>query len=240
VNTADKQGKAIGILQPGYLPWLGFFEQVGRVDVFVLYDDVQYDKGGWRNRNRIKGPTGPLWLTVPVSVNSSERPSICDVRIDRSRPWAEKQIKTVRQYYGKARFFSDYAEEFFGILARPWDLLVSLDIELIHWLAGKFGLTTPVLRSSEMGIEGPRIQRLVDIIKFLGGSCFYEGAAGKDYIDVNEFNGQGIEVQFQDYQHPTYPQLHGKFVSHLSALDLLLNCGPESRPILMLEQRKES
>jgi len=229
-----KKRKTIGILQPGYLPWLGFFEQIARVDAFVIYDDVQFDKGGWRNRNRVKSPNGPVWLTVPVLTKSQANLNIREVRISQTETWSSKHIRTIKQYYSKAEYY-EYADELFKILERRWDFLIDLDMEIIRWMKDKFSLDNEIYLSSELDIRGDRIQRLINIIKHLDGNVFYEGAAGKNYIDIQEFREHGVEVEFQDYNHPKYSQLHGEFISHLSALDLLLNCGPDSRRILMLE-----
>jgi hypothetical protein len=224
--------KIVGILQPGYLPWLGFFEQLYSCDVFVLYDDVQFEKGSWRNRNRIKSPQGPVWLTVPVLLKGRGFPLIKDVKINSSIPWSKKHIKTITQNYAKAPFFEAYCDGFFAILERPFKYLIDLDLELISWLAYQLNITTPMVLSSELAIHGSRTQRLIDIIRTLDGNVFYEGSAGSNYINVDEFRDAGIDVVFQDYQHPVYPQLYGDFVSHLSTLDLLLNCGREGLKIL--------
>lgn len=225
--------KTVGILQPSYLPWLGYLEQVARCDVFVLYDDVQYDKGGWRNRNRIKTPSGPLWLSVPVLLKGGNFPLVRDVRVDEAKPWAKTHLKTLAQYYSKAPHFRTFFPGLEEILVRPWTGLAALDRAVIEWLCACFGLDTPLYLSSELGIGGDRIDRLVEIVRHFDGDVFYEGAAGRDYIPIERFEELGIRLVFQDYVHPVYPQLHGAFVSHLSAVDLLFNCGPASRGILL-------
>ena len=227
-----REGRTVGILQPGYLPWLGFFEQLYRCDVFVLYDDVQFEKGSWRNRNLIKTSNGPQWLTVPVLLKGREFPAIKDVSISGTVPWQKKHIASISQNYRRAPFLGMYEDAFFSKLEKPWDWLVDLDLELIQWLAAELGITTPMLRSSEMDISGAGVQRLIEIILSLGGTRFYEGSAGRSYIDVSVFERAGITVIFQDYAHPVYPQLHGDFISHLSIIDLLFNCGPQSLSIL--------
>jgi hypothetical protein len=224
--------KTVGILQPGYLPWLGFFEQICRCDVFVLYDDVQFERGSWRNRNRIKTPSGPHWLTVPVLRKGEGFCLIKDVVINSSVPWQKKHIKAIAQHYSKAPFFGHYAEGLFDILNRPWRFLIDLDVELIYWLVTELSIETPIVLSSDLGIPGDNVQRLIGIIHSLGGNHFYEGSAGKNYIDVRLFEKEGIFVTFQEYGHPRYPQLYGDFMSHLSIIDLLFNCGPESLHIL--------
>ncbi len=232
-SKARKEGRTIGILQPGYLPWLGFFEQLYRCDVFVLYDDVQFEKGSWRNRNRIKTSNGSQWLTVPVLLKGREFPMIKDVSINRSVPWQKKHITSISQNYGRAPFLEMYEDALFSKLEKSWEWLVDLDLELIQWVAAQLGIATPMLRSSEMGISGAGVQRLIEIILSLDGTRFYEGSAGRNYIDISEFERVGITVIFQDYAHPVYPQLYGDFISHLSIIDLLFNCGPQSLSILM-------
>jgi hypothetical protein len=224
--------KVIGILQPGYLPWLGFFEQLYRSDVFVIYDDVQYDKNSWRNRNRIKTPHGPKWLTVPVLTKGLKSPLIKDISINTNIFWQKKHIKTLKQNYSKAPYFNRYSEYLFKLLDRPWKKLLDLNLELLFWIAEELGVSTPIILSSELGCPGSRINRLIGIIKTLRGSHFYEGSAGKSYIDINVFNEAGIDILFQDYRHPIYPQQYGKFESYLSIIDLMFNCGPKSLDIL--------
>lgn len=231
----------IGILQPGYLPWLGFFEQLYRSDLFVVYDDVQYDKHSWRNRNRIKTVNGIQWLTVPVLLNFKEHPQITDVQIDNSSKWRKKHMETIRQSYARARFFQDYIGIFENTFARSWQYLIDLDLHLTEQLASALGIPQkPMVRSSSLGIQGGRIERLVNICRHFNADAFYEGASGSNYIDTEEFRKQGIAVQFQNYRHPVYNQLHGEFVPYLSVIDLLFNCGDTSLDILLGKHHTEA
>ena len=223
----------IGILQPSYLPWLGYLEQIARCDVFVLYDDVQFDKGGWRNRNRIKTPNGPLWLTVPVLTKGSAMPLVKDIRINNVQHWAKSHLKTLAQYYSKSPFYRRYHSEITDILTQQWESLALLDRAVIEWMCACFGIDTPMYWSSDLDVAGDRLERLLAIINHFGGNRFYEGAAGRNYIPVDWFAQRGVEVVFQDYHHPTYSQLHGPFISHLSALDLLYNEGSRARDVLL-------
>ena len=221
--------KVICILQPGYLPWLGFFEQMLRCHQFVIYDDVQYDKHGWRNRNRIKGPKGPVWLTVPV-ITKGEKRLVNQVEIDPTQPrWAKKHLGTLRQHYSKAPFFNDYFPVLEEILNRGWHRLLDLDLEIIRVMAGWLGLKSNLVLSSELGIApSDPSGRLVEIVGSLGGEVFYEGASGRNYLNLELFRRNGLQVIFQDYQPAPYPQRYEGFQPFLSALDLLFNCGPES------------
>jgi hypothetical protein len=220
------------VLQPGYLPWLGFFDQMRRADVFVYYDDVQFDKHGWRNRNRIKTPNGPLWLTVPVLLSGLGQPTIRDTRIDSTTPWARTHLRSIRQYYGKAPYIDRYLPELEELLQRPWTHIAALDIEAAALLARWLGLKPDVHRASALGIGGGQSQRLVNLCVHFGAKRYLSGNAAQDYLDLDLFEQHGIAVAWQDYTHPAYPQLHGDFVPLLSALDLLLNCGDESASIL--------
>lgn len=222
----------VGILQPSYLPWLGYFEQISRADVFVFYDDVQFEKGSWRNRNRIKTPAGPHWLTVPVLTKGHNFPLINQVRVNNAESWQKKHLRSLAQYYSKAPCYDQYAPALAELLLRPWESLCELNVELIRHLAAVLGLNTPFVFSSELGVAGSGAPRLVDIMSVLGGTVFYEGAAGRDYIEEALFKERGIRVEYQDYRHPTYAQLHGEFVPYLSVVDLLFNHGPSSLNIL--------
>jgi hypothetical protein len=219
------------ILQPGYLPWLGFFDQMRRADVFVHYDDVQFDKHGWRNRNRVKGPSGgPHWLTVPV--HHRGWPRLQDVEIDNRGPWARKHVATLEHFYARAPFLDRYLPELAELLLRRWDRLVALDAAVTGLLATWLGLRPRVVRASELSVPGTRSERLLAICRHFGARRYLSGSAARTYLDTALFERHGIEVVWQDYVHPVYPQQHGAFVSHLSAVDLLFNCGDESAAIL--------
>lgn len=225
--------KTVAVLQPGYLPWLGFFDQLARSDVFVVYDDVQFDKHGWRNRNRIKSPSGPRWLTVPVLHTGKNSPSNHSVEIDNSQPWARRQVGSIRQFYSDAAFLPQYISELEELLHRKWTLLVDLDLAVLALLCRWLDLSTTIVRSSELGIQGGQSDRLVNLCLHFGARRYLSGTAARDYLVTSLFEGRGIEVIWQDYHHPVYTQLHGPFISHLSTLDLLLNCGDQSRSILL-------
>lgn len=230
----------IGILQPGYLPWLGFFEQVHRSDVFVIYDDVQYDKHGWRNRNRIKTANGIQWLTVPVHVSLKEPCLIKDVEIDNRQSWRKKHLLSIRQNYMKAPWYKDYIGIFEEAYSREWKYLVDIDMYFIEGLVESLGIRgKKIIRSSSLDLEGDRIERLIKICKTFSADTFYEGTAGRDYIDELVFTRQGIAVLFQDYVHPVYKQLYGEFIPYLSVIDLLFNHGKESLAILINEKIAE-
>jgi hypothetical protein len=220
------------ILQPSYLPWLGYFSQMQRSDVFVLYDDVQYDKHSWRNRNRIKTLQGIQWLTVPVLTKGQNWPTNRVVRIDNAIDWRKKHRLSIRQNYGKAPYFSDYFGIFDDLYYRPWDSLLELNMTFLNAVCDMLGLKRETVFSSDLGVKGDTVERLIAICNQLGANVFYEGAAGRDYIDDELFARAGIKLEYQDYRHPVYHQLYGDFVPYMSVVDLLFNCGPKSLEIL--------
>jgi hypothetical protein len=224
--------RTLVVLQPGYLPWLGFFDQMRRSDVFVYYDDVQFDKHGWRNRNRIRTPGGPHWLTVPVLHHGKGQPLIKDTLIDTKSDWSRKHVRTLRQYYAKAPFLKRYLPELEELLNRPWTHIVDLDIAVVDLMAGWLKLTPSVTRASQLGIAGAQSERLVNTCLYFQANRYFSGSAARDYLDVAQFEQRGIDVVWQDYHHPVYPQQGETFVPYLSAIDLLLNCGDESASIL--------
>lgn len=220
----------VAVLQPSYLPWLGFFEQMMSVDTFVLYDDVQYTKNDWRNRNRLKTKDGFLWLTIPVK--SSISLQIREVRIDYSKHWQEKHRKTIAQLYSKSPYFEEVSTLFEPFWTNRYEFLLDAIKDSIVLIAEYLNIDTKILFSSDLHVAGDKNEKLVNICKILGASHYYSGFAAQNYLDIGLFKENGIEVAFQQYKHPVYPQMQGDFVSHLSTMDLLFNCGKKSKEII--------
>jgi WbqC-like protein len=228
-------------IQPGYLPWLGYFDQMRRVDAFIVADEMQFSSGGWAHRNRIRGPQGVHWLTLPARPVRGQ--AIGEVTLDPAVAWAERHLETLRHFYAR----SPFAAELLGALAATIDAgatrLVEATMPVIRFLAARFGITTPLVVSSEAGLEaryraefprdGSPTHRIIAFLHALGARELLEGESGQTYLDVPLCEAHGIRVTFHRYTHPTYPQLHEPFVSHLSAIDLLLCCGErEARRVL--------
>lgn len=224
--------RTVIILQPGYLPWLGFFEQLHRSDVFVVYDDAQYDKHGWRNRNRIKTAQGWQWITVPVLTRGQDKPSNKEVLIDNSLNWRVKHGMSIRQNYAKASYFDAYFAVFDAIYSREWKYLIDLDMEFVYRIAECVGITSDFQFASTLNISGGKTERLALICEHFGASAFYEGHAGQNYIEPSYFEERNIQLIYQNYQHPVYRQLYGAFIPYMSMIDLLFNHGPDSLDIL--------
>lgn len=220
------------VLQPSYLPWLGYFDQYDWSDVFVLYDDVQYDKNGWRNRNRILTPQGPTWLTVPVRLAGRDFPPILEVAIDNSKDWRRKHKLSLEQAYRKAPFFSTVYPALAEVLDREWEQLVDLDLAMLRALVELLGMEWKLLRSSELGVPGQKTERLLGLCRKLGATEYLTGDAARSYLDEAAFQDLGIRVHWHGYVHPEYRQRSGEFVPYMSVVDLLFHHGPESRSIL--------
>lgn len=220
------------VLQPGYLPWLGFFDQLVRSDIFVYYDDVQFDKHGWRNRNRIKSPNGPHWLTVPVLNKGKFGQTNLDVEIDNRQSWARKHIATIRQFYAKSPYLKLYLPELEDVLLSRWNNLVELDLAVVDLMCIWLKIKRKIVRSSELGVTGTQSKRLLRFCQHFGATNYLSGDSAINYLDVDLFASSGIRIEWQKFSHPVYPQLHGEFVPYLSALDMILNMGEKGCEIL--------
>lgn len=221
---------SIAVLQPSYIPWLGFFEQMMSVETFVFYDDVQYTKNDWRNRNRIKTKEGFLWLTIPIKSSTSLQ--IREVRIDSSKKWQEKHRKTITQLYSKSPYFEEVLTLLEPLWTNRYEFLLDVIRDSIVLIAEYLNIETKIILSSELHVAGDKNEKLVNMCKILSASQYYSGLAAQNYLDNTLFKENGIEVAFQHYAHPVYPQMHGDFISHLSIIDLLFNCGKKSRQII--------
>lgn len=219
------------ILQPSYIPWRGYFHQIQKCDLFVFYDDVQYDKRGWRNRNRIKTANGPVWLTIPVHASGAQthRRLICDITIDRSQPWATRHWQTIQRAYKRMPFFDQYADRLQQFFDDPPELLADFVIPLTVEIAGWLGLADrQFLRSSQLSAQGSKTERLLDILQQVGATHYISGPSAKAYIDEGLFDRAGIGLEYMTYEYPEYPQPYSPFNPQVSVLDLLFAVGPEA------------
>ena len=219
------------ILQPSYIPWRGYFDQILRAELFIFYDDVQYDKHGWRNRNQIKTAQGKQWLTIPVhSKGVTDGIAIKDVRIDWSKPWAKNHLKALTFAYNKAPYFKEYLPLLESFYSRRDECLADFTIETTISLSRELGITsTRFLRSSELpGITGVKTERLIQILKQVGATHYISGPSAHDYIEQEKFNEAGISLEYMEYNYPEYSQLYPPFDSYVTVLDLLFMTGKEA------------
>jgi hypothetical protein len=219
--------------QPSYVPWLGLLAKIASADLFCSFDGVPMEGSGFENRQQIKTAQGIQWLTVPVR-RSLDTP-IRDVRIANDQNWARKHWRSIELAYQKAPYFKQYGPGIHDVLSKPYEKLVDVNAAVLGYYMNAFGITTPVVKASDYNFEGTKSALVLDMCKKLGATSYMFGSQGRDYADVPSFERAGIAVSFQDYQHPTYPQLHGGFVSHMGCLDLLLNVGGEQGRRIILE-----
>jgi hypothetical protein len=225
-----RRTKAV-ILQPSYIPWRGYFHQIQKADIFVFYDDVQYDDRGWRNRNRVKTRQGTRWLTIPVESQGAQvqRTPIHNIGICWDRPWAQKHWTTIRHAYAKAPYFDRYAPLLEGFYARRPARLADFTIDLSVALAAELGLTrTRFLRSSTLTVEGTRTDRLLALLRCIGADHYISGPSARDYIDEERVAAAGVTLEYMRYDYPEYEQLHPPYDPFVSIVDLLFMKGPEA------------
>jgi len=223
------------IHQPQYLPWLGYFDKIASADVFILLDNVQFKKNEWQNRNKIRTAQGWQWLTVPVIHDFGQR--ISQVKINDQVKWREAHFKALCLNYRRAPFYDLYIGQFREIYDRPWDDLGDINIFMVQKIVQWLGISTRILVASQYETTEHHTQRLIDLCRAAGADTYLSGADGKSYMDLDRFQEAGISLQVQDFHHPLYSQVWaGKnsenFLSHMSVIDLLFNCGPESLKLL--------
>lgn len=219
--------------QPTYLPWLGLFHKIAIADLFISYDTVQYQTDNWNHRNKIKTSAGAQWLTLSVSRRSHMNSTLSEMALLHEKPWAKKHWRSILQNYRKAPYFSLYADFFEDLYQKEWHSLVELNGYMLRWFLQALGINTTMQSATELQIEGRKNDLALEMCRKTGAKVLIFGALGKQYADVGAFNAVGCTPYFQDYNHPIYPQLYGDFVSHLSIIDLLFNCGDNSLEILM-------
>lgn len=219
------------ILQPSYIPWRGYFDQIRRADLFIFYDDIQYDKHGWRNRNQIKTHQGKQWLTIPVnSKGVTSGISIKDVRIDGSKPWAKSHLKSLTISYSKSPYFKSYLPLLESMFERKDEMLADFTIETSILLARELGFTsTRFMRSSELSnIDGQKTDRVINVLKQVGATHYLCGPSASSYMEPEKFATAGISFEYMQYNYPEYSQLHPPYDPFVSILDLLFMTGKDA------------
>ena len=227
------RGPIVAIHQPNYLPWLGWFAKAAQADVFVLLDDVQFEKGGWTNRVEVKTAQGRTLLTVPVEAGGAVPPRVDELRVARDGRWAARHAKTLAQSYGRSPGWAALGPRIDEILASGEARLAVLNERLLRVMLDAFAVTARVVRASELG---PREERgaagVVEICRRLGAGTYVSGSGGRKYNDPAAFAAAGVELVYAAFAHPAYAQPHGAFESGLSAVDLLFTA-PDDAPALL-------
>lgn len=213
------------IMQPTYLPWLGYFDLIRNVDLFIIYDHVQFEKQSWQVRNRIRNRAGELMLTVPVIHDKGLIRSINEVKIDYSRNVLSKHLTSIKFSYSRSERFQDLKTELEEIYNSSYELLIDLNVKFIRFGMKLLNIDTEIRFSSSMNVQGNKVEALIDVCKKNSIDHYLSPVGSKTYIDENNiFNECDIELAYQDFSHPVYQQFqYPDFISHLSFIDFLLN-----------------
>lgn len=211
------------ILQSGYIPWKGYFDLINLADEFIFYDDVQYTRLDWRNRNKIKTSVGVKWLTIPVGYKMDWK--IYEVEM-KKQGWKEKHKKTIEQNYSRAAYFNEFKNILDELYDNDINNLSEFNQRAIRIIAGKLGITTKFSDVRDYSPEGYRTERLIDLLKKSGADKYISGPSAKNYLVENRFEEEGIKLEYFSYEgYPEYTQLYGHFVHEVSILDLIFNEG---------------
>lgn len=219
------------ILQPSYIPWRGYFDQIRRADLFIFYDDVQYDKHGWRNRNQIKTHQGKQWLTIPVhSKGATQGALVKDIRIDWSKPWARSHLKALTVSYSKAPCFKEYLPLLNDLYQRNDEFLADFTVESSILLARTLGFnSTEFIRSSKLtDIKGRKTDRVINALKQVGATHYICGPSASSYMEPEKFDAAGITFEYINYNYPEYSQMYPPYDPYVSILDLIFMTGNEA------------
>lgn len=226
------------IHQPHFMPWLGYLDRMRQADVFILLDDVQFERQNYQNRVRIKTGQGAQWVTVPV-YQASRGERILDKLVDNQQDgrhrWGRRVRLTLKYAYQGAPYYEDFEPVLREIFDARWDKLLDLDRILLDLFREALDIRTPIVRSSELGVPGQRSELVLGLCRAVGADAFLGGIGGsRDYLDRRAFDEAGIRVQWHDFRHPRYIQRPKpeSFLEGLSAIDLLMNCGPDSASVL--------
>jgi hypothetical protein len=223
--------------QPYFCPFPGFFVKAWLSDVLVILDEVQFPRGTtWVSRNRFKNDQGTLWLTIPVWKKGLGLQNINQVRICREGRWPRKHLESLKNAYGNAPYLEDHLSFIKEMLAPRFDRLIDLNLAIIRYLMDCLKIDTRLVLLSELGIKAKGTLGLPKICQAMGASTFLAQSPARKFIDAALLQQEGIELRYFKYNSPTYPQLWGDFLAHLSAFDLVLNCGPKARDILISHQ----
>lgn len=221
--------KRVAVVQSNYIPWKGYFDMIGMVDEFILYDDAQYTRRDWRNRNRIKTPKGTRWLSIPVTTRGRFSQRIDETKIS-DPEWGRRHWDTILHEYAAAPHFKAFKKRFEELyLGEKEDSLSRVNFRFLIALCGMLGIKTKITWSTDYSCSGEKTEKLVQLCKKAGATEYLSGPAAKDYLDEKKFLDLGINVRWMDYSgYPEYGQLHPPFVHEVSVVDLILNEGPNA------------
>jgi len=225
--------KTVTIHQPNYLPYIGLFNKVKQAEVFIILDTALFSKNSVTNRNKIRTPDGWTYLTIPIERKNHQKP-IKDVDLPKNNKWMENHWKSIMTSYGKARHFKEYRAFFEELYKSSFAKLAEINMKIIGYLLEQFNIDVEIIKSSSLDI-GPNLRKtdlLIKILKVVNAGVYLSGEGGKNYLELDKFKENRIEIEFQRFEHPKYEQQFSGFVPYLSAIDLLFNVGKKSSGVI--------
>lgn len=234
--------RVVAIHQPNFFPWLGFFDKLVRSDVFVVLDHTQFPKseGNWTNRVRLSVNGEAAWVTMPVDRKYEGLRRIDEIHIDDRAPWRRKLLQLLRTNYGRAAFFSQVFPAVEAWVLAPAELVAEFNLHAIAGICERIGLeTSHLIRSSTLGIDGAKSELVANLVKRVGGTRYLSGDGSAGYLDEQVLRAAGLQVEYQRFAHPVYPQRQGSgFIAGLSVLDALFHCGFDGTSTLLEAARR--
>lgn len=211
--------------QPAYLPWLGYFEKISRSDIFIYLDSVQFEKNSYINRNKIKTPQGSQWLTVPVKTKGHTNSTLIDTEIDNLQTWRVKHLKAVEMNYRKAKYYEDCYPKLQKLMLVPTNNLAELCWQHLNFWVKEFDIGTKIIRSSTLNLKDKKSDLVLDLCKRYSANHYLSGELGVNYLVSEDFSSENIDIRYQKFDHPRYPQLWGDFEPYMGIIDYWMNCG---------------
>lgn len=231
----------VGVIQSNYIPWRGYFDFINSVDLFVFHDDIQYTKGDWRNRNKIKmkaWPSGSVWVTVPVHYRNVDQ-LIQDTEIDYSTDWQKDHLNRFKAGYSNTPHYEDAVAIFEQAYLRHDRTINRLNTRLIRLVCAYYGIKTLMIESKTYNLTGAKTDRLIDLLKKTGADCYLTGPNAKNYLDEKKFKDNGIKLEYKTYDYPPYKQPWGEFDGAVSIMDTIANFGNDMKMLKSLTPDKE-
>jgi hypothetical protein len=221
-----------GVIQSCYIPWRGYFDFIDSVDIFVIYDDVQYSSGSWRNRNQVKTKNGLQWLSVPVVYRFGDTIDAVSIGRKPGMSWQELHRRLLHESLGPASYFSDAMGIWEEAVVHDDSKLTPLNVRLIQGVCSYLDIATKIVLSSDYQVSGTKTARLLNLLRKLGATRYLSGPSAKNYLEEDLFRASSIGLEYKSYNYSSYPQLWGDFAGTVTVLDLIANCGPASRDFL--------
>jgi hypothetical protein len=227
----------VGIHQPNHLPYLGFFDKMMQSDIFIIYDDAQFNQEDFQHRNKIRIYHDWKYLTVPIEkklIPINEIKIKNEVTLKKMK-WSDAHIRDIRDNYNKTPFYTKYINDVEKIYANKYDKLIDLNLDIIHFIMNAFNIRTTIVLSSEFGFTSKSTEKLVELVEAVDGDVYLSGPSGRNYLDFSAFEKKRIQLKFQDFKHPVYEQYYTGFIPNMASIDALFNLGvfPEKKDFIL-------